>query len=1340
MTVPHALSSYIPRILRREIASRGFGWAPTIRRTRAVIVIADIRDFCAIIEGVAPGGGEALESLSANLSELFSDFIDDIYSFGGDVLYMAGDAFVCFWPETRVCTLEHAADLAISAALSAQEHLAGRDTGFGDDWLMRVGIGSGALYHAFVGGTSNRWELIISGSAFEQAAAAERSAKPGRVNVSMQTWELCQHQFVGTPGEHDVEIISRNSTKPFFIAEDRPEPPVSDHQLEAYLPASVVHRHLPMAQSWLSEFRQVTVMIVTLPTPGIEIRGELPRAHNSVAAFQSIIGKYEGSFKVQIDDKGVVLLAFFGLPHLAHEDNATRAIHAAWAIQREWENQNFEFQAGITSGRALCAPLGNDSRRDYMVVGDVVNRASRLLYATPNIISCDETTRDLAQGAIVFEDLPDYVLRGMLNAVPAFRPTGVRHDVMGDNRPLIGRHDLLQRFEQLLGELLTGQSVPAVMIEAEAGLGKSSLIDEFQNRAIRRDLRVLRARGDAIERSSPYHPWRRLFSEILGLVETVDMIGQRRRFSDFAATHPVVGNYAPILAGVVGLRIEDNETTRNIHGDARAELVQEILIGVLREFARDEPFVLFVDDAHWFDSRSWELLADFANSDLHVLLVAATRPVREHYQDWTAISSLERTQLPEFQRTETVQLLSRRTGAIDIPNELLLAVVDRAGGNPLFCEQTVQAIIESGGVKIEQGECKVGELVDFPIAQNVEGMIQTRLDLLDITDLLILKAASIIGMYFSAELVADMVHEGIARSVVGQHLSNLATAGFIEKVAGHNPHTHRFRHYLTRQVTYRSLTNSLRTAGHEIVARWLEAKGEVAQSNFSLLAHHWRGAGNQERALEYLEGAGDSALRNGSYQEALALYRQAQKLGKELGIGTRSSRAALWSKGLGTAYYFVGSMEESRAHIENTVAILDRSVPASQAGVVLGVLNNVRQHVMARLRKQRYEWDGRVDKRVHDLLVDCYKMLGQLYFLEGKGSLLLIYTTLRGLNVAENSGPSNSLACVLINMSLLARLAGLERASGWYAETAQAMAANDEHNAALPNVWHIDALRDAQHAKWENALASNRRAMTLMNELGDRTLAPECAAVRSAIAMCMGDIDNGARYARDASVLAEARSNTQYLCWATLDEVEIALARGDLASAKRMLERAMKIPTEEGDFTSTLDKQRAIAITHLRDHRYNDAITAADKIFEILRHEAPTSYFVLDFYASAIEACIVANEKLGTECSLDGKISKNLVTLKKYSRTFWNVKSRYWLLKAMHELAGGKDPGASLKRAIVIAQSLDLAFDEARALLVAAKADLGHRFDLEPAAKTFKQLGHRYYSEQLDACRKRPVG
>ena len=321
----------------------------------AAVLFADISGFTPLAERLARRGPSGAEALSNLLNAYFAELMSLIAEHGGEVITFAGDGLLAVWPAsdgdeglvTATCD-------AGRCALAVQSALGGYETLDGLRLSLRIGVGAGEVMALRVGGDGGRWQLLLAGTPVVQGGLAEQKAARGEVVLSPEAWELGHD---GCTGERLPAGGVRLTTATISIG-SRPRPRanegLSDDVVQAYVP-EVVRTRLAAGQAeWLAELRRVTPFFLNLLDVNPGAADMLEPLQLAMAAIQPILQRYEGSLKeVIVDDKGLTLVAVFGLPPLAHEDDPARAARAALVTQRALGELGLRCEIGLATGQAL---------------------------------------------------------------------------------------------------------------------------------------------------------------------------------------------------------------------------------------------------------------------------------------------------------------------------------------------------------------------------------------------------------------------------------------------------------------------------------------------------------------------------------------------------------------------------------------------------------------------------------------------------------------------------------------------------------------------------------------------------------------------------------------------------------------------------------------------------------------------------------------------------------------------------------------------------------------------------------------------------------------------------
>lgn len=1322
--------SYLPDYLLRRLATTPRLAAPDSRPIEAVLLLSDIQGFSRMVQQAVESGRGGLESLSAQLNAYFALLAEVVLDEGGDVLSVAGDAFLClFEPTPGEDSLAGAAQRAARAGARIQQRL--RDGGM----PTRIGVAAGTVAVGQVGGHDQRWDLVLGGPALEQVVAAERACPVGEVLLYRRCAELVGPAATLAPLADARLLRLIAAPEDAALRRRAPAPEVDADLLRPYVPAIVLQRELLTDKAWMAEFRYVSVLLAELPPllPSDEL--SLAQLHAGVGAFQRVISRYQGTMKVDADDKGLLLLGVFGLPMRSHEDNAGRAVRCALDLIAALHEVGLPTAVGVTTGRAFCGVFGNHLRREYMLRGDVINLASRLCTTREGEVLCDRATVTGARAAADFEPLGELKLRGVPQPVPVWRAvaataaaTPADGSLPALPTTLVGREAERAVLDRALEALMAGRG-GLVLVSAEAGLGKSRLIAELVRQARSRSVEVLQGQAASIERSTPYFAWRAVVMRLLGLGEDTP----RARWP--ARLHERLGDNAPLLGDLLDVSIEDNAHTAQLRGDVRAGNTRGAAMQLLQAAAAERPTLLVLEDLHWFDSSSLALVLSLAQAvaqaGLPMLLVATSRhaPDTQAGGAWNELRDIGHAldptrvlELPVLGEAEIRALMAQRLGVVDLPPALEDFVLARVGGHPYFCEEFLLALRESGALRVEDGRCTVGDLDAMDLPTTVEGTLVSRIDGLTEPEQLCLKIGAVVGRQFAEATVAKAHPLESERAQVGDRLRALCRSELTQPDGGEAEARFRFKHQITRDVAYDMMSSAQRRSLHAGVAQALEAVHVLdASPPHAVLAYHWERAGEPLRTLHHLERAGEQALRGGAFVEAQGFFRRAVETGERGGVVTEPGRVAQWLKGQGTAQYFLGDMAGAQASLERAVGVIDRPVPASAAagGASLRELATQALHALA---PSRFHGREAARKAALDTAVDIYRTLGQIYYLDGDDMNRVTYVTLRGVNVGQRAGPSPALARVLANAGSMMGWLGLNRWSDAYLDAAVRMAGQGGQSGAEAYVWNITALTQAQRGAWSPALQANQRALDLVQKIGDHNLEAEVWIVRATVHDCAGDYVALAGDWPRARELALQRRNPQILCWSYLDECDALLGADDTDGAARALELALATPTAPNDGSSVADKAQARALVRLRQGRIDEAVEAAREVLALVTRQPPSGYHWVHFLAVATEVLIDA---IAQRPAVADDATRGVRALEKLSGRFRNVLPRSRWLRA--RLLQGAAARKHYLEALRLAEQNDMPFEAARAL--AALASLSdatpddHARARDEAMPCFERLG-----------------
>ena len=624
---------------------------------------------------------------------------------------------------------------------------------------------------------------------------------------------------------------------------------------------------------------------------------------------------------------GDAVMAVFGAP-VAHEDDAERAVRATLRILEAIEELNearpeldLAVRGAVNTGEAVVALGARPEAGEGFVTGDVVNVASRLQGAAPvGGVVVGELTHRPTRDVIEYEELAPVSVKGKAEPIPIWRAIAARSrfgvDIEpGTSTPLIGRLGELSLLQGLFERVLRDQTPHLVTLSGEPGVGKSRLTREF--RTFIDDLPDLVSwrQGRCLPYGEGITFW--ALSEIVkshaGIREND---GPEEAAAKLAVAVEIVEDERERewIRARLGPLIGIGEET------AVAEREESFAAwrGFLEAIAATGPFVLVIEDLHWADPSMLafvEHLSDWTSGVSLFVLCTARPELYEREPSWgggkrnhTAVS------LSPLSSEETAQLIAVLLDQTVLPAETQRALLDRAGGNPLYAEEFIRMLVDRG-VLVRRGaswDLTAGE-GDIPVPENVHALIAARLDTLPAERKALLQDAAVIGKVFWAGALAEM--GALDPDAVRADLHELARKELLRparrsSIEGETEYA--FSHLLIRDVAYGQIPRTQRAAGHRSAAAWIEAMaGERVADNAEVLAYHHeqaielaRAAGEDTRELEalavrFLLMASERAIRL-DVEKAFELNRRALELTRpgepeRLQVLMSSSRAAISS-------------------------------------------------------------------------------------------------------------------------------------------------------------------------------------------------------------------------------------------------------------------------------------------------------------------------------------------------------------------------------------------------------------------------------------------------------------
>jgi class 3 adenylate cyclase/tetratricopeptide (TPR) repeat protein len=839
---PVDLTPFVPRVVVDWLRE-----APDARRREleGTLAFVDISGFTAMSERLATKGKLGAEEVTDVMNLVFARLLDVAYAFGGGLLKFGGDALLLFFSGDD--HPERACDASFGMRTALRE-LGRPQTSVGPVTLkMHVGIHSD-VYDFFLVGESHR-ELLLAGPGVTKTVEMESAAEAGEILVSEETASRLPDALFG-----ETDGGGRHLTAaPGGPAGIEPLPPLEGLDLGASVPARV-RRHLQAGDSE-PEHRQASVAFVhvggvdaLLAAEGAEAVGE---ALEEVVVYAQRVAEEHGVtfLETDIDSDGVKMILVAGAPRTEGEDEE-RLLRTVIGLAEG--RHPLPLRIGVSRGRVFAGEVGARFRRTYTILGKTAALAARLmgraqqgqLLATPEFL-------ERCRSTFATTELEPFALKGIEGLVTAHdvHSVGAAAEETPERRvPFVGRERELTIVSAALGPVRMGFGNMVELI-GEPGLGKSRLVEELQARAP--DLRALAAVCEQYEASTPYFAFRGLLRGLLDLTSLREGV---------EALDPELVPWLPLVGMVLDLPVEPTQEVDELQPAFRRARLHGVMETLLTRLLRD-PTLLVVEDAHWMDEASSELLRHLgAQVPTRPWLICVTRrPVEGGFSAADGVPPIPAMtiQLQPLSAGEARELIGAAAADGMLQHEVA-AIADRAGGNPLF----LQELVVSSRAPEEEA-----------LPESVEAVVATRIDKLPPGDRTLLRYAAVLGPTFSGELITDVLAQDPEASADSEAWDRLTE--FIER----DPYTagaFRFRHALIRDAAYEGLSYKRRGELHAKVGEAYERLEHEGRGEFAeLLSLHFFHAGDLEKTWRYSLAAGERAQVKFANVEAASFYRRA---------------------------------------------------------------------------------------------------------------------------------------------------------------------------------------------------------------------------------------------------------------------------------------------------------------------------------------------------------------------------------------------------------------------------------------------------------------------------------
>jgi len=997
-------------------------------------------------------------------------------------------------------------------------------------------------------------------------------------------------------------------------------------KLQRFVPRIVAQAVLTDQAYLQGEQREVAVLFVdavnfTRLSASLDAESVFRLINDFLSHLVAAVHRYDG-----LVDKftGDGLMAVFGAPR-AHENDAELAVRAALDMQKAMDDFAVEARArigaplqvriGIHVGPAVAGIIGSDEQAAYTVIGETVNLAARLeAQARPGHILVSERVYQLTQAYFNFADMGHLAVKGLDTPLAVFEVVGQRREplaergVAGVTTIFLGHDEDLERLQQIEKAVLEDQNGRVVLIQGEAGMGKSRLVAEWLARADQARFLIYRGRGLPYSQGIAYSVFRSLLQHVMHSAPP-----------DAPWDEHLTPRLRLFLWRILGILPQEEEKRLRY---LEAERVKQLTELAMREWAlitaRKKPLVLVLDDFHWADNLSRELLQVLVKvtAEAPVLLVIMSRPQPETLLRLEVPAPAHPLQVPTYHEitltplseVHSRQLLGHLVALEDLSEEVIQTILRRAEGNPFYIEEFVRLLIEKGLLQLREGRWRATQLITLDtldIPTTLRGLMMTRVDQLPESMRDLLRSAAVIGLQFSVPVLEEVQRRLQSPVHVKPLLEHLVGLGVLERRFEAGEDVYAFRHILTQETLYASLLRLQRPRLHQTVAESIESLYAQSLDRYvEVLAYHYDQARVREKALTYALSAGEKARDRYANHEAVDYFSRVLQLSQHIiGYETLRWQAAI---NLGDVETRIGEYDEAvacyRAALEehSTVSAEERARVMLRLGQVWSKRGELEEaegwlhQALALNNEQPYALD---------LLAEIYSELGWIQVRRGNFDQAREWLE-KALVLVRPGTAYNVIASILNRLGGVYFYQGDLDAAAYHIE--EALELRNRLGDLIGYARSLNNLGVLRYysGDWDGSLQAYTEAATLHEQNGEIEGLAQASTNLGILYTDRGEWDKAEYYLQRSFELAQRIGQVYEIVIAHLNLGQLRLLQKRWADCLDHLEAARRIVRESQNTAHMVEVYILESRFHLEQARYQEAETVLNELLKLLGEES----------------------------------------------------------------------------------------------------------------------------------------
>jgi len=851
-----------PRFLVPSIISEYDSEYPWEERIEGSVLFADVSGFTPMSEALSVLGAEGSEILTEILNLYFDEMIEIIHGAGGHVMKFGGDAILCFFPGSE--SLASCLSSAWSMQQSMDKFQAIKTPVRVFALQMKIGVSFGEILLAGVGDPTVRCDYVFAGSPVDLTSDAEHHAHAGEIVVHLPQ------------GPHGYgEFTFKPLTENFYALKSAPlhtptavKPQLASQNLSHYVIQEIHDMVVSGYDSYIGTLQSSVPVFIQFTGFTYDRKSfKLEEFHEFFSTIMRITHNYSGRLnRISMGDKGSTFFILFGSPRSLEKKEELASV---WSLELKNEIKiRFPYvslRIGMNTGRLFSGLVGGSQRFDYTVMGDAVNLSARVMQGTEAFqIHVTDAFHARCSNAIHFKPMGPKKFKGKKKAINIFEVADkkVKERTRNSDATLIGRASQLKKITTILKNCIRG-SPTFTVIQGPAGMGKSYLAHYILEHRCK-DFFIVRGQGDITRKNHLYAPWKECLIHLFfnGQKPTLEML------EDFLSSS--LDSYKDYLTWYAEFfEVFYSSGAKSYDEKTRKKLFHHQLCNLILQHCTESPLLIFLEDLHWFDSLTIELLQSLIDhiNDQKISIMAVTRPGWQdtNLKEYAILRIIE---IDEFSR-DSVTALAEQYFSGPVTNDLVDSMIQHSGGNPFYSIKFLEYLETNSMVHTYLGKWTMIKGTKISKTLRGDDIIITQVESLPLNEQIHLRFTACEGSTFSFRVL---------NKAMGSHFSldtweSLSTKGYFQHVSDD---IYTYNHALVQSIIYQTIPQKLRKRIHRKIGNSIEITHEHERHKwFPNLANHFFLASHRNKALHYSIAAGDQLFKELSYIEAVNFLKRA---------------------------------------------------------------------------------------------------------------------------------------------------------------------------------------------------------------------------------------------------------------------------------------------------------------------------------------------------------------------------------------------------------------------------------------------------------------------------------